>query len=100
MRDVNSRQRNIVFPDAAVNEARFWRNVISGKRSLTAVQVIGIVTICAVLILPVWDIVHALRRSLAAWLFIALMVALFTLLRWRTRKALSGSEHGPTHGRS
>jgi hypothetical protein len=42
LRDIEARQRNIVFPDTAENEGRFWRNIISGKRSLTLAQWIGI----------------------------------------------------------
>lgn len=42
VRDIDSRQRNIVFPDTVDNEGRFWRNVVSGKRKLTAVQTVGI----------------------------------------------------------
>jgi hypothetical protein len=34
-----------VFPDTAQNEARFWRNIISGQQRLTAVQIVGIVII-------------------------------------------------------
>ena len=42
LRDIDARQRNIVFPDTASNEGRFWRNVVSGKQKLTGVQVAGI----------------------------------------------------------
>jgi len=30
-RDVINRQRNIVFPDTVLNEARFYRNIASGQ---------------------------------------------------------------------
>lgn len=42
MRDIELRQRNIVFPDTANNSARFWRNVIEGHQDLNMVQKIGI----------------------------------------------------------
>lgn len=42
LRDIDARQRNIVFPDTADNEGRFWRNIVSGKQSLTLAQWIGI----------------------------------------------------------
>ena len=42
LQDIEARQRNIVFPDTAQNEARFWRNLIEGKERLTIVQVVGI----------------------------------------------------------
>jgi hypothetical protein len=37
LRDIDARQRNVVFPDAAANEARFWRNLHEGKRRLTPI---------------------------------------------------------------
>jgi hypothetical protein len=43
LRDIEERQRNIVFPDTVNNEARFWRNIIEGKQRLTVVQRVGIV---------------------------------------------------------
>jgi hypothetical protein len=39
--DVDARQRNIVFPGTAANEARFWRNLIASKRRLTLSQWVG-----------------------------------------------------------
>src|SRR5450755_1391628 len=42
LHDIQARQRNLVFPDTASNEARFWRNIIDGTRRLTAVQIIGV----------------------------------------------------------
>jgi hypothetical protein len=42
LRDVEARQRNIVSPDTAQNEARFWRNLLSGKEPLTIVQRVGL----------------------------------------------------------
>jgi hypothetical protein len=52
LQDIAARQRNIVFPDTAQNEARFWRNLIEGKGRLTIVQAVGICVIAlAVLVL-------------------------------------------------
>lgn len=42
LRDIEERQRNVVFPDTVNNEARFWRNIIQGKQRLTVVQRVGI----------------------------------------------------------
>jgi hypothetical protein len=42
LQDIQARQRNIVFPDTANNEARFWRNLMDGAQRLTVVQRIGI----------------------------------------------------------
>lgn len=48
LRDVYDRQQNTVFPDTASNEARFWRNLFNGTRTLSSVQIAG------VLVLAVW----------------------------------------------
>ena len=45
LRDVDASQRNIVFPDTANNEARFWRNIINGKARLGTTQKIGILLV-------------------------------------------------------
>jgi hypothetical protein len=42
LRDVASRQRNLVFPDTARNEAQFWRNLLEGRGQLTATQRVGV----------------------------------------------------------
>jgi hypothetical protein len=42
LRDIDARQRNVVFPDTAANEARFWRNLMEGKQKLTRLQTVGI----------------------------------------------------------
>jgi predicted phage tail protein len=41
-RDLYARQRNVVFPDTAANEARFWRNLITGKQKLSVAHIIGL----------------------------------------------------------
>ena len=40
--DIAARQRNVVFPDTVQNEARFWRNLTTGKQKLTIAQGIGV----------------------------------------------------------
>ncbi len=50
LRDINARQRNIVFPDTANNEGRFWRNVIDGHQRLNFVQKFGIFLIYSTLL--------------------------------------------------
>jgi len=42
LHDIDARQRNVVFPDTVVNEARFWRNIVKGGQRLTTIQKIGI----------------------------------------------------------
>lgn len=95
MRDVELSQRNTVFPDTAANEARFWRNLISGKQRISTVQVIGIVLICGVPALPAIRDVLKLTTSIVGWLFLGGCGAGFLLLRWRVRKVNSGAHRRP-----
>src|SRR5690349_13715657 len=80
MRDVEGSQRNIVFPDTALNEARLWQNLIHGKRHLGAVHIVVIVLVCGVLAAPIRDILKALT-SIVGWAFLGGCGALFLLLR-------------------
>ena len=45
--DLLNRQRNIVFPDTVLNEARFFRNVVSGQIPLNLTQRLGVLLITA-----------------------------------------------------
>ena len=94
MREVEHSQRNIVFPDTAENEARFWRNIISGKEHLSVVQIIGIVLICGLFSGAAWDLLRAMT-SIRGWLFLLGCGAAFLLLRWRVRKADTGAPKRP-----
>ena len=47
LRDVYDRQRNTVFPDTAANEARFWRNLFNRTRTLSGIQVAGVLVLVA-----------------------------------------------------
>ena len=55
-RDIDSRQRNVVFPDTVVNEGRFWRNIIQDKQRLSPVQKIGIGVLGLVAIAAVFEV--------------------------------------------
>ncbi len=65
-RDVSNSQRNIVFPDTVQNEARFYRNLLSGKiwfsgTERTAILVFAIavcVVGCLLLIDPISFLFH------------------------------------------
>lgn len=46
-RDIRNRQRNIVFPDTVLNEARFFRNVVSGRAVWKPIQRLGVLLITA-----------------------------------------------------
>src|ERR1051326_1922908 len=44
-RDVINRQRNIVFPDTVLNEARFYRNIASGQALNRPMLKLGVVAL-------------------------------------------------------
>jgi hypothetical protein len=96
--DVDARQRNIIFPDTAANEARFWRNLIARKGRLTVVQWIGLglmgFTLALVALLPViWSHkiygswVRGVESAVTNWLLGAAFLAVFLIvLTWATRR--------------
>ncbi len=61
--DIAKRQRNLVFPDTAANEARMWRNLIASKQKLRPIQVIGIVLIYLALAGVVYEIISTQMRD-------------------------------------
>ena len=87
--DIQARQRNIVFPDTVQNEARFWRNIISGEQRLTPVQAVGLAVMLFMIAVPLWALIKWMRYSVVAWLVVALCVGAVLFLRWRAVKALS-----------
>jgi len=92
MRDVELSQRNVVFPDTAANEARFWRNIISGK--LTTVQIIGVVLCCGIVAGPILYMAKQMI-SIFGLLFLGGCGAAFLLLRWRVQKATGAARRKP-----
>ena len=44
-RDVINRQRNIVFPDTVLNEARFYRNIASGEAIYRPILKVSVVAL-------------------------------------------------------
>src|SRR5215469_17800047 len=87
MEDVRASQRNIVFPDTVQNEASGWRKLITSKRPLTLVQIIGLGLLYLAVGAVFWD---SLRWNLLgkwAVLLIAFGIS-FLILRWRVRVAL------------
>ncbi len=106
LKDVNERQRNLVFPDTLRNEMRFWRNLGSGAGRLTKAQAIGVALLFAA---PLGVIVsEAARRYRYAGpgsvfdrlagafgysvLFLLFLGAVFLLIGWRARRALRAIE--------
>ena len=67
LNDINARQRNIVFPDTANNEGRFWRNIINGHQRLNFVQKFGILLIYITLIAALATYLFEDFRSGFSW---------------------------------
>jgi hypothetical protein len=44
-RDIEMRQRNIVYPDTLRNQIRGWRSLITSKQPLSVLQVVGLLTL-------------------------------------------------------
>jgi hypothetical protein len=90
LRDVDARQRNVVFPNTVENETRFWRNL--GQQPFTINTKVGL----ALLALLGWGflirIVVALFKEKLAWAVILAMLLLwgpfFGVIAWATRRAL------------
>jgi hypothetical protein len=96
MRDLENRQRNVVFPDTVQNEARFWRNLGSTSwktstkigLSLLAVIVGGRLAFLAVEILR-----EGFRSTLVALAILFLVWApIFSGLAWAVRRNLKKIE--------
>jgi H+/Cl- antiporter ClcA len=94
MQDIETRQRNVVFPNTVENETRFWRNLGTGP-SKTSTK-LGL----AVLGLFVFGfggaILVATYKVGVIWWFLLAMLLLcgpiFGAIAWATRKSLRDIE--------
>jgi len=98
-RDIEARQRNVVFPDTVQNDARFWRNV--GDKSWTPATKIGLgilaVGLGGFVVSAVVAFVEAgvaLRMALGMLL---IWGPIFGAVAWATRRALRKSSHHSKH---
>lgn len=108
LKDVEARQRNVVFPETAANEARFWRNLIASRNGLTVVQKVGVLAVFAVaactIVVPIaWQFRHSeasrlsdrLLGTFAPWCIgLVIFLVLFLILRWGVRRSLASGNHG------
>jgi hypothetical protein len=90
LQDVESRQRNIVFPDTVQNEARFWRNLGTGPSKLSTKLGLGVLAIFVFASAAM--ILVATYQVGVVWLFILGMLlfcgTFFGAIAWATRKSL------------
>jgi Na+-transporting NADH:ubiquinone oxidoreductase subunit NqrE len=85
--DIAQRQRNVVFPDTAANEARFWRNIVSDKRKLSRTQSLGIAVMALILLASLvglistqlrtteGSLVQRIMASMAVWIVLLAVLA-------------------------
>lgn len=85
--DIEARQRNIVFPDTARNEAGFWRNALDGKTNLTPAQIAGI-TVMWLAVIALFVVMISLKGGADVVIGLAACGLAFLLLRWRVRASL------------
>src|SRR6266849_1518289 len=84
------RQHDIVVRDTPSYETSFWRNIISGKRRFSGVQLVGLGIVYGAVAFLLWWMLRGIVSSpIVGCLLLRGYGALFFLLRWRTRTALS-----------
>lgn len=94
-RDVEARQRNIVFPDTVQNEARFWRNLGKPAFNTSAKVGLGLIALFFFGTFGTWIIRIALedaqwKRELSTILLGVLLIfgPIFAAIAWSTQRAL------------
>ncbi|MFZ0135934.1 MAG: hypothetical protein WAK89_02675 [Candidatus Sulfotelmatobacter sp.] len=95
LRDVEARQRTIVFPNTVENETRFWRNLGTGP-SNTATRV-GLAVLAIFVFGLAAAILAASYQAGAMWSFLLGMLlfcgSLFGAIAWATRRSLREIEN-------
>jgi len=105
--DVRQRQRNVVFPDTAANESRFWRNIISGKEKLSLSQIVGITLVYLAVAAAAYGVISTQVRvsgiqgtlwervvgNFGAWFILLGIGAAFLLVgKWISRRSNPGKK--------
>jgi hypothetical protein len=93
-RDIQARQRNVVFPDTVENEARFWRNLGKGPSKISTK--IGLAILAVFVFGFGAAILVATHQAGVTWLFVLAMLLLcgpiFGAIAWATRRSLRDIE--------
>jgi hypothetical protein len=95
LRDVEARQRNLVFPNTVENGTRFWRNLGTGP-SNTATK-LGLAVLAIFVFGLAAAILVASYQAGAMWSFLLGMLLfcgpLFGAIAWATRRSLREIEN-------
>jgi hypothetical protein len=96
-RDISARQRNVVFPDTAANEARFWRNLLAQRWN--GAVIVGLALITLTLLGAFASVVTTQARSsnargfagimasFGAWFILLAIGAAVLLIGWLVTRA-------------
>ena len=94
-RDLEARQRNIVFPDTVQNETRFWRNLGNPSFNTPAKVGLGLIALFFFGTFGTWIIRIALedvqwKQELSTILLGVLVIfgPIFAAIAWATKRAL------------
>jgi hypothetical protein len=94
-RDIEARQRNVVFPDTVQNEARFWRN--AGDKSWTPATKVGLGILAVGLgAFVVRAGIAFVEEGVALRMAVGMLLIwgpIFGAVAWATRRALRNSSH-------
>jgi hypothetical protein len=99
LQDVEARQRNVVFPNAVQNEARFWRNL--SKQPFTTSTKVGVGILGVFVYGFLITILVAAFRAGVGWRLAVGMILfcgpLFGGIAWATRRNLRNIENARHH---
>ncbi len=92
-RDLEKRQRNVVFPDTAENEATLWRNL--GARQWNGFVIAGLVLVCLTLALSIAGLIsiqfkgydqgtffQRVLQAFGTWIILLAAIAGGVLIGW------------------
>lgn len=86
MQDLRNRQRNIVFPDTVLNEARGFRNILGGKTRPGPVQRFCMVLLGMAFLVPAAFLIResiSVFRFLEGWgIVLGVLLTLLAIVIW------------------
>jgi len=94
LRDIEERQRNVVFPDTVQNEARFWRNLQDSPRKALTTIGLAVLAIFVASYLTVFSVATIQAHKFWAFVLAALLVwgPIFAAITLATRRTLRNIE--------
>ena len=94
-RDVQDRQRNVVFPQTLANETRLWQNILNGNATMLTWVALAILALFVFGLVVVFLVI--LIRAGATWsaILAPLLIfgPIFWLIAWATRRNLRKLEN-------